>query len=207
MSYSGWCVQALKAALMAELNVPGAKDAMQKAMQGFKLNYAGGGFGYIGPSKTMSMTGVAVLCMQLAGAGRDPAATAALPFLETATCDWQNPVLADPLYSWYYITQARFHAGKETWSGWNKQFSRTLVKSQMVVSNAIEDAHGRLVDIGYWNRCTSGEHCRSFVYNTTLSTLMLTVYYRYLPTYKQPEEVAPDAGAAADKDIEVGIKK
>ena len=37
-------------------------------------------------------------------------------------------------------------------------------------------------DIGYWDGLD--KYCKSSVYNTTLCTLMLEVYYRYLPTFK-----------------------
>ena len=71
-------------------------------------------------------------------------------------------------------------------------------------------------DIGYWppagkkdkdGKVASGEHCKSYVYNTTLCALMLEVYYRYLPSYKPPEDTLKDV-TFEDKtqDIDVQIK-
>jgi hypothetical protein len=178
-SYSGWCAQALKAAVMAELPVDGLKEAARKAGIGLRVNYGPGGFGYTSPGKSMTMTGIGVFCMQLLGAGKDPAVKDGLRTLEAATCDWQNPMPGSALYAWYYITQAKFLAGRETWSDWNRQFSSALVKNQTIVKNAIPDTKGNLVDVGYWQPCGTGEHCKSFVYATTLCALQLEVYYRY----------------------------
>lgn len=61
------------------------------------------------------------------------------------------------------------------------------------------------------------EYCQAFVYNTTLCTLQLEVYYRYLPTYKTPEQIGPDetpeqinlddeAASDGDGDIEIKVK-
>ena len=227
MSYSGWCMQALKAASMANLDVPGLKECMVKAVQGCKLSFVsmgeggGGNFSYArvgkGPGdKNAGLTGVGVLCMQLLGAGRDSAATKGLVFLDTATCNWDAPWGGNPIYYWYYITQAKFHAGGTIWKTWNNQFSPTLQKSIIVIPKAIQDPKGRWVDIGYWppagkkdkdGKVASGEHCKSYVYNTTLCALMLEVYYRYLPSYKPPEDALKDV-TFEDKtqDIDVQIK-
>jgi hypothetical protein len=204
-SYSGWCAQALKAAVMAQLYVDGLKEAACRAGIGFKTNYGPGGFGYTGPGRSLTLTGVGVLCMQLLGAGNDPAVRDGLATLEAATCDWQNP-MSNALYAWYYITQAKFHAGHETWKKWDRQFAPTLLKNLVIVKNAIPDVEGRLVDIGYWPSVGKAEH--GLVYNTTLCALQLTVYYRYLPTYKPPESTDdPIALEDKEKDIDVRFAK
>jgi hypothetical protein len=202
-SYSGWCAQALKAAIMADLYVDGLKEAGHKAGIGFKTNYGPGGFGYTSPGRSMTLTGVGVLCMQLLGFSKDPAVKDSLVTLEAATCDWQNP-MGNALYAWYYITQAKFHAGKDTWSNWNRQFSPSLVKNQTVVKNAIQDINGKMVDIGYWSNVGGkGEH--GLVYSTTLCALQLTVYYRYLPTYKPPEDLDGEV-KLEDKEKDINVQ-
>ena len=62
----------------------------------------------------------------------------------------------NPIYYWYYTTQVMFHAGGGTWNNWNRQFSRELVKNQIVIKDAIADLNGKIVDIGYWKPASPG---------------------------------------------------
>jgi hypothetical protein len=220
ISFSGWCIQALKAASLAGLENPGLKDAMKKAVEGVKLHaspapeggivfsYSRGGY----DSYASMLTGVGVLSMQLLGYGKDEKTRQALQFLQSATCDWDKPWGSNPIYNWYYTTQAKFHAGGGTWSSWNKQFSSALVKNQTIIKKAIKDPQGNDVDIGYWKPACPGdkegknkEHCLSYVYNTTLCALTLQVYYRYLPTYKPPEDAELEV-TFEDKEQDVNIE-
>jgi hypothetical protein len=117
------------------------------------------------------------------------------------TCIWKEPWGARPLYYWYYITQCKFHAGGKVWNDWNKQFAPELVKAQKI----LEGKGPKGEDLGFWESPTEQE-AHGGIYNTTLCTLMLEVYYRYLPTYKPPSEVKYDDSEAAQKDdVEVKI--
>jgi hypothetical protein len=192
-TYSSWCAQALKAAKMAELYVDGLEPACKKLITGFEANQSGsGGFGYIGPGDT-PLTALAVLSIQLHGGANRPSVQRGLQWLQQASCDWANPWGKNPLYFWYYATQAKFQGGGDAWNAWNKQFAPALMKSQTVIPKAIADPKGKLVDIGYWTSPSASEFCKSYVYNTTLCALMLQVYYRYLPTYKVEEPAAAGA--------------
>ena len=206
-SYMGWCAQALKAASMAELdNADGIKAGMKRAIDGFKKNASpSGGFGYTDRNPT-GLSGVGVLCMQLMGASREAETRGGLTYLDQVTFDWAKPWGARPIYYWYYITQAKFHAGGEIWTAWNKIFSPSLVKNQIVVKGGGEGGK----DIGYWETpAKNAETECGLSYNTTLCCLMLEVYYRYLPTYKPPEDLkeeAPAAAAAAAPDVNIEVK-
>jgi hypothetical protein len=92
-----------------------------------------------------------------------------------------------PVYGWYYVTQAKFQEGGGTWEDWNRQFAKELIRAQY------KDGH--------WEH---GDWSGGPVYTTTLCTLMLEVYYRYLPTYKKAED-APDVKAISEKDVEVDV--
>ncbi|MBA4387359.1 MAG: hypothetical protein C0404_05220, partial [Verrucomicrobia bacterium] len=212
-SYMAWCAQALKAAHMAGLQNKGLKEAMKHAIDGFKKNhdnnkvgeYGAAGFGYTSPGST-GLTGAGVLCMQLMGAAKEKETRSGLQWLEQVTFDWQNPWGARPIYYWYYITQAKFHGGGDTWNNWNKVFSPQLVKNQIVQKGAGIDGK----DIGYWENAKDGH---GLVYSTTLCCLMLEVYYRYLPTFQTPKDdaaaAAPAAGPAKDdkkNDIKIDIQ-
>ena len=232
-SYMGWCAQAVKAGHMAgDLEVPDLEKVYKNAVNGFKKNaHPSGGFGYTDKSPT-GLSGVGVLCMQLLGAAHEPEVAATLSYLDEMTfsfANWKNKGFgASPIYYWYYITQAKFHAGGDRWSSWNKQFQPELIKRQVVIKDAIADPEGKMRDIGYWDSPSSGEHggggggdvqavrwdggnetagkstLGGRVQDTCLSALQLMVYYRYLPTFKTPEVVA-DAEIKAEEDDDVKI--
>jgi hypothetical protein len=209
-SYMAWCAQAVKAAYMAELDVDGLEACMSKAIDGFKMNATpGGGFGYTGPTtQYMGLSGAGALGMQLMGASKASEVSAAMAWLgNNINCNWAAPYGERPIYYWYYITQAKFHTGGETWNSWNKQFSTELVKTQNIIKDGIMGIDGKMKDIGYWDAPLkkAPEQTYGPVYNTTLCTLMLEVYYRYLPTFKSPDIVVEDNNIVADDDIDVDL--
>ena len=184
-SYSGWCAQALKAAKMAGLDNDGLDNALRNAVAGFKFNFKGNIFQYESKGDIVNgcLTTVGTLCMQLLGANKQPEAKAGMDWLnQNATCDWLAPWGGNPIYYWYYLTQAKFHTGGDIWNQWNRQFAPQITLNQTIVKGAGLDGK----DIGYWNG--KDNLCKNYVYNTTLCTLMLEVYYRYLPTFKPVEE-------------------
>jgi hypothetical protein len=186
-SVAGWQIQALKAAYIANADVPGLEEALAKAVEDLVSSQAGNGrFNYSATTEngTINMTGVGVLCLQLLGEGRRPPARDGIKALEGVKVDWDsNPRHA--LYGWYYITQAKFHHGGNTWSRWNSEFARLYTRRQN------ED--------GSWTSPADEEEPYGPVYSTTLAALTLQVYYRLLPTY-QAEAVAPDEEVEPEED-------
>jgi len=63
LSVGGWQIQALKAAHLSQLNIPGVDEALDKAMT-YLVSVKGpqGGYGYQGPEDRYSLSGVGVLC-------------------------------------------------------------------------------------------------------------------------------------------------
>ena len=213
-SYMAWCCQALKAAKMAGLEpeIPGLEAVIKRAIAGFKLNGdPDGGFGYVVPGR-LGISGAGALCLQLLGAPRDPYVINTLKFLSTCTFSFatpdQQPYAAGSgshLYYWYYITQAKFQYSADTFAAWNKLFSPELCNQQMIEKNAIEGPDGKLVDIGHWVSPSKEEHTGGTVQDTCLCTLMLEVYYRYLPSFKKVEAAPAEVMAAAPPAEEVRI--
>lgn len=203
LSFGGWCVQAVKAGLVAGLEgeVSGLKECARNAIGGLRAHHGAGGFDYSGPGRSKVLSGTGALCMQLLGASKDAAVEDTLKGeLNTAVCDWTKGG-SNPLYTWYYTTQAKFHASGPIWDGWNRQFKGQLTTNQVVITKAIEDAKGKLQDIGYWQTPPgSSEHCTAYVYNTTLCALMLEVYYRHLPSFKTPDDVEKEVSFANKTD-------
>ena len=110
---------------------------------------------------------------------------------------------SNPVYNWYYETQAMFHAGKSNWNRWNKQMKRELAGNQRVGKKT---ADGKAT--GYWEapgRWDKPEYDKW--YNTTLCALSLQVYYRYLPTYKMPKKTAKAEKTILDEiDIDIEME-
>lgn len=239
-SYMGWCAQAVKAAsISGELEIEGLDEAYKLAIKGFKKNHApGGGFGYTSPGKG-GLSGVGVLCMQLLGAGEDPEVKDTLEYLDSCTFSFRNWNQQPSgfggaiMYYWYYITQAKFHAGGNRWKSWNAQFQPELIKEQQVIKDAIADAEGKMRDIGFWDspskgeqHATGGEAVKARVYeggevaedaeqlggrvmDTCLGALQLMVYYRNLPTFEKVAAVdpadLPETRAPETKDVGIQI--
>jgi len=197
-SVAGWQLQALKAALIAGASNQGLKEAIDRGVEELKKfqHEETGMFSYSDPDRgKMSITGVAVLCLQLAGKAKDSATRKGLQALKQAEINWQKP-MEWPMYSWYYITQAKFQAGGGDWDSWNPRFALEIMKNQRddgswitAGENLGEEFHGKETSYGP-------------VYATTLAALTLQVYYRFLPTYK-PVEVEPEPEQSTDIKIEI----
>ncbi len=197
LSVAGWQFQALKAARLAGAANPGLDGALAKAVNFLERNAfanAGENAGFVYAGKpgvapnggaTESMTGAGTLCLQLLGRGNSPCVSVGIRYLERVQPQWPReqagkPAKA-PLYTWYYVTQAKFQKGEKVWETWNRSFARELVANQK--------------SDGHWE----GGDWGGSVYSTCLCTLMLEVYYRYLPSYHKqedkttaPEKVADD---------------
>lgn len=209
VSLSGWHIQALEAALNAGAENKGLKSTIETGIRGLTVlaDNSSGMFRYSTRLKTegptMPMTAVGVLCMQLTGHALDAEARAGTKVLGNLNFRWTktDPSLPNqdlrqvstwPLYAWYYITQARFQQGGKDWLSWNKQFAPSLCNMQN--------------PDGSWGPApASQEAAYGPVYCTALSTLMLEVYYRLLPTYGTIEVEKPKADEQ-DKTDDIVIK-
>ncbi len=215
-SYMAWCVQALKAASIAGLgeSVEGFDIAMKKSVDGFRKNYGErdsiGGFGYTGPSSGHGLSGAGALCMQFLGQAQSREVRNTLAGLHRWAFNWQKPPSGSIVYYWYYITQAYFQEGGKMWDDWNRSFSHEMVKVQQVISaeeSGYKDHTGQPRSIGFWTSPAANEHTggNGEVMDTILCTLMLEVYYRYLPTFQQipQQEIQNELGDEEDLDIEI----
>jgi len=197
-SVAGFQAQALKAASITGVDIPGLEEAMKKAADGFKLQHAAGSeFLYSSNDNTRrpSMTAVATLCLQLLGESNSREARSGVESMREWVPSWDDSShfrhFIDPMYAWYYATQVYFHEGGATWERWNDLFA------PMLITNQNED--------GSWGF----EHTRIAaygpVYSTTLAALMLTVYYRYLPTFQQISEEEIEQELGDDYDLIIDI--
>lgn len=194
LSVAGWQVQALKAGFVAGTDNEDVPKALDKAASFIKgVSYRDGKFGYNTPgSGSGGIQGVGTLCLQLIGDAESREAKAGVKWIrENATVEWDTrreySAHSNPAYNWYYQTQAMFHVGRTTWNVWNRQMKPQLVtnlkpgpRTPDGKATGFWDAPG-----GKWDR---PEYDRW--YTTSLNALSLQVYYRYLPTFKMPKQIA-----------------
>ena len=94
-SVAGFQAQALKAASLSGISIPGLQESMEKAADGFKLQYpdATGHFiyGSRAGGRRASMTPVGVLCLQLLGHANSREVRGGLQTMRDWVPDWDNP--------------------------------------------------------------------------------------------------------------------
>jgi hypothetical protein len=187
-SVSGWQVQALTAAWHAGIRFKdGAlRNACSRVPTDIRSRFdskTGCGYQGTGPTRTKeenyATTGVGTFCLQLVGQGDCAAAKLGLRIMKTYDCSWEDTKGGPfgPLYGWYYITLAMYHAGpdprlNECWQYWNPLFRDMLIAKQN------KD--------GTWDYPPKGaQEMHNFtgrnrpIYPTAMCCLMLESYYRY----------------------------
>ena len=78
-------------------------------------------------------------------------------------------------YYWYYATQVMYHMQGKYWLAWNEPLRKTLVATQQ--------AGGHMA--GTWNPADNWENQGGRIYATAMKLLVLEVYYRHLPLFRQ----------------------
>ena len=181
LSVVAWHVQALKACAVTGIEFPGMKAAVKKSLDYVSARQASNGrFAYTGASSAgrHSLTGAGMLAFQMWGKGsRKEVRNGARYILREAKLDY-NGADSD-LYAHYYHSQAMMQRGGEQWRAYNGMFRDQILKNQNADGswkrpggNVGVKAPGAL----FATNSPEGVH-----YRTCLCTLMLEVYYRYLP--------------------------
>ncbi len=170
LSVTGWNIQALKAAALTGIYIDGLDEAMDKAIEYTKrCQDSTGKFAYKeGGGGKPSLTGTGVLCLQIWKNAKSEEATKGLEWIvNNMAKEWAKV----NVYEWYYHAQACFQAsgvsgGRKYWNAWNKDFQRIVLAAQASDGHWPHGAH---------------YHGDTDIYRTTMTILMLEVYYRYAP--------------------------
>ena len=189
-SVAGWNIQAVKAAQLGKLDVPGIDNSLQQAAKMLKgmYNAGQGSFGYTNAGEAhWTLRGVGIYNLQLIldKAGDDGVkpwkktdevmkALDALIKDDTARCDWDK-AQGVVLYGWYYNTYASFFGEGQYWTQWNGQFRDPIIRHQE------KDGHWA-IPAGSVEQTWITKNADSDVYSTALCCLMLQVYWRHLTT-------------------------
>jgi hypothetical protein len=181
-SVVGWQVMALKSAQMAGLGVDtGRLELVRKWLQAVAKGHYSGLFAYQPFREPRpSMTAVGLLCHQYLGAGRDER------FMHEGV-DYMLNNLPDAndrdIYYWYYATQVMHNLMDANWDRWNRQVRRVLIETQCrdgsCATGSWDPQHPSIDSYGF----KGGR-----LFETSLSTLTLEIYYRYLSLYKIPHD-------------------
>ena len=177
LSCSGWALMALRSARLNGAQVP--PEAIEKAVLYIKRAHrdSDGTFGYQGANggSADTLTGAAILCLELCGKHLDPMSLKGSKYLEK-TYARALPGSGQRYYGLYYTAQGLFQIGGPVWRGFATWMYDTFVPQQRA-------------DGAWGGQGNNG----SDAYATAMTVLSLTVPYRMLPIYQRDETVDPDS--------------
>lgn len=203
LSIAGWQMQALKAvdaAFPRKEDKPKDLDrAMRSALDHLAgVAYLGGGkFAYSFGGTNPNMTAVGALCLQQWDKGNTKPVRDSVRLimegLELRGKPLRNPNETDfrpiwsfeyngpnaDLYGWYYAVQVMRNAGGKEWEATNQAIIEDILPAQNSDGSfKFEGGGGKLVHL----ESTKAAGEARDIYLQTLNTLILQVYYRFLPT-------------------------
>ena len=174
---TGWMLMALKSGQMARLSVQSPAIFGAERFLNSVQNEDGSQYGYQSRKSRPTTTAVGLLCRMYTGWRRDnPGLVKGVAQLSA----W-GPSKND-LYFDYYATQVLFHWAGPQWAPWNHKMRDYLISSQ--------DRAGHSAGSWYFESQQSAAGGR--LYNTALATMILEVYYRFMPLYG--EEAVTNSG-------------
>ena len=170
LSISGWNIQALKAAELTGVRFTGLGRAMKQARAYIQSAESPDGL-YLyrirdGERGRLSLTGVGVLSARMLGRAMPGEEKSLAAIVAHQPKSYRS---SDP-YALYYHSQACFQKGGRTWEAYNRNQQRLIIDAQER-DGSWPVASGHLGAAG----------ADAKIYHTCLCTLMLEVYYRYLP--------------------------
>lgn len=164
-----WQIQALKACQHTGLWEPGDLDRpLRLSVEWLKsVQGTNGAIGYRNSaSRSPGLTGGGVLCIQLVEGPRASAARKGIEYIvKNSEFKWEDT--SANLYYHYYNAQAMINYGGKEWDDYNERFRDTLLANQSPK--------------GTWTRSHGNHDATNEHMATCLATMMLEVYYRFLP--------------------------
>ena len=186
LSVTGWNVQALKAAEHGGIKPSRGeiRAALRKAaMYCRKTALPDGLFSYQenGREPRASLVGVGVLSLQMCGSGSDSTARRGLDWMLKNTnqpFNWKANNTSSNLYQHYYGVQAAMNRGGDVWKAYNRAFRDSPLGAQASDGSFMPNGFG---GPGGVVQTSQNRHANDRIYRQCLATLMLEVYYRFLP--------------------------
>ena len=187
LSITGWQIQALKACKHSRIDFRNLRNCARRAIDYVELRQApNGGFGYTGTqpadgASVAGLTGVGMLSLQIWDQHAKPAVKNGADYAsDHLEFKWESPEC--DLYAHYYLSQAMFRRGGMDWSTYQTRVLKDLPRHQNADGSwPVPGGGQKPAAVGALFADDSEE---GKLYRTTLATLMLEVYYRYLPSMR-----------------------
>lgn len=184
LSITAWHIQALKACKLSGIDFRNLTRCLKRSLDYVEARQAAdGSFGYTGTTPAgelprPSLTGAGMLSLQMGGRESSGAVRkGARHALENSPFTWDGPDC--DLYAHYYLAQAMFQRGGKDWAAYQPRIRDSLTARQSPDGSWPKPGGGGKVHaVG---ALFTGDSPTGVHYRTTLATLMLEVYYRYLP--------------------------
>ncbi len=171
LSCSGWALMALRSAKLNGAPVPDA--AIKSSIDYVLRNHdkKSGGFGYSGPSSSITLTGCGLLCLELSGFHGTESTYKAGDFILQS----HQKIIGNghEIYANYYNAQAMFQLGGKYWEKYAAWMYPHYISTQ--AAN------------GSWPAKISP------IYGTSMIVLSFSVPYRQLPIYQRDETIDEDS--------------
>lgn len=178
LSVTAWQLQAMKALKHSGIKVQGLDDSVERGLEAIKFNQTDQGwFGYCGKKPAggkITLTGAGLLCLQQWGLHQTNEAQLASRWLDVNTPFTWGTGTAE-IYGHYYNSQAFMELGGAEWARYNDRFREETLSGQSA-DGSYTIPRGNGAGARYNSNTEMGLH-----YRTCLATLMLEVYYRFLP--------------------------
>ena len=186
LSVTGWNVQALKAAEHGGIKPSKGSitNALRKASSYCRKSVMPDGlFSYQegGKEPRPSLVGVGVLSLQMTGSGTDNAARKGMDWMLKNTnkpFTWKADNTSSNIYQHYYGVQAAMNRGGDLWAAYNRAFRDATLQAQASDGSFAPNGYG---GPGGNVQTSANRNANDKIYRQCLATLMLEVYYRFLP--------------------------
>jgi hypothetical protein len=167
----GWQLMALKSGHMAylQINPLTIKKTVEFLDSVQTPDYSG--YGYMDPGDRPSTSAVGLLCRMYLGWKKDH------PGIQAGAAKMAKRGPNNDIYYDYYATQVLHHMEGDMWISWNNKMKPMLLNAQAKSGHA-QGSFFTGVDKGH------GAHAAGRLYCTSLATMILEVYYRHLPIYR-----------------------
>ncbi|MEN8693580.1 MAG: prenyltransferase/squalene oxidase repeat-containing protein [Akkermansiaceae bacterium] len=186
-SIVGWHVQALKACNHTGLEFKNIRKCSRAALDYMESKQMkSGAIGYSGPKlhgdqDGTTLAAVGALCFQMWDKSSSPVVRKACKFIDSnMRFEWEGP--DSDIYGHYYAAQAMINYGGDYWKSYNKLFRDQVLKAQAKdgsFKDVASNGKGKIKAVG---SLFKGGGSTNTHYRTALATMMLEVYYRFLPS-------------------------
>ena len=185
VSVTGWQIQALKACSHTGIEYKRLNPCIRSGL-GYLENCRdeNGSYGYNGKNPAgglsyRSLSGVGMLCNQMWGKNSQSDIRKTTKYVLANTKLDYNSARCD-LYAHYYESQAMMRADKQSWIAYNQIFRDQILQNQDTDGSWKVPGGGQKIEAvaPTW----AASNMEGKIYRTTLCTLMLEVYYRFLNT-------------------------